>query len=232
MNNIRSFQRFAAVAAIISGILAFASLVPALMAVDFHPEATTNMRLYLETGSRGGSLYRMSMILDILGYYLLIVPLTILLWHWFRPKDPGRVDLYTLCLLAYSLVGAMGAAILAEVIPPLIVSYGAVAAQKATIELIFDATNNMVYGGLWNTLEVFIVGIGWIGMGLILRHERPAIGIATVILGGAALADFVGNTLGIEALSALGLYVYLVLAPVWALWLGIDLLRKPVQVAG
>lgn len=230
MNNVRSFQRFAAVLAIISGILAFASLVPALMAVDFDPEATTNMRLYLETGPRGASLWRTSMILDILGYYLLIVPLTILLWHWFRPSDPGRVALYSLCLLAYSLVGAIGAAILAAVVPPLITSYGSAGAQKATIELIFDATTNMVYVGLWNILEGFLAGIGWIGMGLILRHERRAIGIATVILGGALLGDSVGTTLGIEALASLGLSVYLVLAPIWALWLGIDLLGKPVQI--
>ncbi len=124
----------------------------------------------------------------------------------------------------------MGAAILAAVIPPLVVTYGADAAQKATIEMVFDATTNLVYGGLWNILEVFIVGVGWIGIGLILRRERRAIGITTVILGVAALFDSVGTTLGIVALAELGLYIYLVLAPIWALWLGIDLLRKPIQL--
>jgi hypothetical protein len=34
--------------------------------------------------------------------------------------------------------------------------------------------------------------------------------------------------LGLRALADIGLYVYLALAPLWALWLGIDLLRKPV----
>jgi len=29
---------------------------------------------------------------------------------------------------------------------------------------------------------------------------------------------------------SLGLYLYVILAPIWALWLGISLLRKPVQV--
>jgi hypothetical protein len=72
--------------------------------------------------------------------------------------------------------------------------------------------------------------IGWIGIGLILRHERRAIGISTVILGVAALVGSVGTTLGIAPLAQLGLCVYLVLAPIWALWLGIDLLRKPVQL--
>jgi hypothetical protein len=230
MNNARSFQRFAAVTAILSGPIAIASFVPVLAAVDFNFDAFSNLRLILETGTRGASLWRWFMILDIFGYYLLIAPLTLLLWHWLKPRDPARVNLYTLCLLAYILIGAMGAAILAAVVPPLVVSYGADAAQNATIEMVFDAITNLVYVGLWNILEEFIAGVGWIGIGLILRRERRAIGITTVILGVAALVDSVGTTLGIVALADLGLYIYLVLAPVWALWLGIDLLRKPVQL--
>ena len=35
--------------------------------------------------------------------------------------------------------------------------------------------------------------------------------------------------LSVEALALLGV-IYGLLAPVWALWLGIDLLRKPVQI--
>jgi hypothetical protein len=35
--------------------------------------------------------------------------------------------------------------------------------------------------------------------------------------------------LGIDAIALPGLSVFLLLAPIWTLWFGIDLLRKPVQ---
>ena len=230
MDNMLSFQRLAAIAAILSAPIALACYAPVLAAAGFDLNVFTDFSLMLETGARGAALWRWFMILDMLGYYLLIVPLVVLLWHWLRPRDPGRVDVYSLCLLAYSLIGAMGAAILAAVIPPLIVAYGVDPAQTTSIELVFDTAINMVVAGLWNILEELVAGVGWIGMGLMLRHERRAIGITTVILGVAALIDSIGMTLGIAPMAEAGLYAYVVLAPVWALWLGIDLLRRPVQL--
>ena len=52
----------------------------------------------------------------------------------------------------------------------------------------------------------------------------------SIRLCGLALLDSLGMILGIEVLALLGLSVYVILAPIWALWLGIDLLRKPVQI--
>jgi hypothetical protein len=39
----------------------------------------------------------------------------------------------------------------------------------------------------------------------------------------------IGATLAIAALTELGVYVYPVLSPIWALWQGVYLLRKPVR---
>jgi hypothetical protein len=56
--------------------------------------------------------------------------------------------------------------------------------------------------------------------------------MAGMLIGLAALLDSLGTMLGLEGLAFLGLSLYIILAPVWALWIGIELLRKSVQVQG
>ena len=48
------------------------------------------------------------MVLDLLGYYLPIVPLILLLRISLRDRSPNWVDLFALCLLAYCFIGAIG----------------------------------------------------------------------------------------------------------------------------
>jgi hypothetical protein len=73
------------------------------------------------------------------------------------------------------------------------------------------------------------VGIWFLGIGLLLRGERRLFSIFSIILGISALLGWLGVILGIEAIALLAV-IYGLLPPVWALWLGIDLLRKPVQI--
>jgi hypothetical protein len=167
----------------------------------------------------------------MLGYYLPLLPVALFLWHWLKSKGPAWVRFYTFCGLGYILIGAIGAAILAAVWPPLINAYTqASAQQRAVLETVFDTIANMVVWGMWNILEELLAGIWFLGIGLLLRSERRIFSIASIVLGISALLDSIGMILDIRALADLGLYVYLVLAPIWALWLGIDLLRKPVEV--
>ena len=99
------------------------------------------------------------------------------------------------------------------------------------LETGFNTIWNMVYGGMWNILGGLLAGIWFLGVGLLLRSERRLFSFVTIILGISALLDSLGMILGIEVLALLGLSIYIILAPIWALWLGIDLLRKPVQIA-
>jgi hypothetical protein len=87
------------------------------------------------------------------------------------------------------------------------------------------------YGGLWNRLEVLLAGIWWLGIGLATRKERPAFGNTSMILGAASLLDRIGNILGIGPVAETGLSIYLYLAPVWALWFGVSLLRSTPRIA-
>ncbi len=231
MNDHQSFQRFAALAAIISFPLTLGSIVLSGMALDFNMEASTNPALLLSVGADGASLSRWGMILDMLGYYLPLLPVALFLWRWLGPRDPDWVLFYTSCGLGYILIGAIGAVILAAVHPPLISAYAqASVEQRPALETVFSAVWNMVYGGMWNILGELLAGIWFVGVGLLLRGERRIFSIVTMILGISALLDSLGMILNFEGLALLGLSIFVVLAPVWALWLGIDLLRKPVQI--
>jgi hypothetical protein len=232
MSDHQSFQRFAALAAIISFPLALGSIVLSGMAVDFNMDASTNPALLLSVGANGASLSRWGMILDMFSYYLPLLPVALVLWRWLGSRDPDWVLFYTSCGLGYILIGAIGAAILAAVHPPLINAYAqASVEQRPVLETVFSAVWNMVYGGMWNILGELLAGIWFLGIGLLLWSERRLFSIFSIILGISALLDSLGMILSVETLALLGVAIYVLLAPIWTLWLGIDLLRKPVQIA-
>ena len=231
MNDHQSFQRFAALAAIISFPLALGSTVLSGMAIDFKfMDAVTNPALWLSVGTDGARLLRWGMILDMLVYYLPLLPLALFLWRWLRARGPNWVLFYTSCGLGYILIGAIGAVILAAVHPPLINAYAqATVEQRYVLETVFRTIWNMVYRGIWSILDELLVGVWFLGIGLLLRGEQRLFSIFSIILGISALLGWLGIILDIEALALLGA-IYGLLVPVWALWLGIDLVRKPVQI--
>jgi hypothetical protein len=228
-----SFQRFAALTAILSFLFAMGNIVFTVLAMPTNTstDILTNPILALSVGPDGASLLRWGMIFDMFGFYLLLLPIAIFLWRWLGARDPDWVRFYTACGLGYILIGAIGASIFAAVHQPLAAAYvHASAEERAVLEIVRSTIVNLVYGGMWNILEVILAGIWFLGIGLLLRAERRIFSIVSVILGIAALLDSFGNIASVEVLASLGLYIYLLLAPIWALWLGIDLLRTPVQV--
>jgi hypothetical protein len=232
MNDHQSFQRFAALAAIISSTLALGSIVhvvSGMAAIDFNTDVTFWLSS-LSTGADGARELRQGMILDMFSYYLPLLPVALFLWRWLGSRNPNWVLFYTSCGLGYILIGSIGAAILAAVHPPLINAYAqASVEQRPVLETVFSAIGNMVYGAMWGILDTLLVGIWFLGIGLLLRGERRLFSIFSIILGISALLGSLGVILGIEAIALLAV-IYGLLPPVWALWLGIDLLRKPVQI--
>lgn len=232
MSDGQSFQRFSAVTAIVSFFLIVVggiALQP--LYTNFGSEVFTEPDLMITVGVDGAKLLRWGMIVDMLGYYLLLLPVALFLWRWLESSNPNWIRFYTFCGLGYILIGAIGAAILAVVQPPLINAYTqASTEERENLALVFDTLWNVVYGGLWNILEVLLAGVWFLGIGLLMRGERRLFSIISIILGVSALLDSFGNILNLSALATTGLYIYLGLAPIWALWLGIDMLRKPVQI--
>jgi uncharacterized protein DUF4386 len=231
MNDHRSFQRFAAVTAIISFPLAMASDVLLVYVPNFSTDVAAVPSLMLSAGADGANLLRWGMILDMLGYYLPLLPVALFLQRWLRPRNPDWVRFFTICGLGYILIGAIGAATLAAVQPSLILAYGQTSIEERyVLETVFITMWNMVFGGVWR-LGGALVGVWFFGIGLLVRDERRIFSIVSMILGASPFLGSLGMLLGIKALFLLGASIFGILAPVWALWLGIDLFRKPVQIA-
>lgn len=228
MNDLMRFQRLAAVTTILTvlGYFSSATLLAAAMNYNFNLEAF--LGALISIGSRGANLLRWGMLLDVFGSYLLLAPLALHLWNWLKPRSPNLVTLYTLCGLAYMIIGAMGAIVLSAVLPPLINDYAqASAPQRENLQVVFNSFLNAVYRGLWNPLEVLLLGIWLVGLGPWIQRERPALGVVTRVLGLSALLDAVGRFLNVETLFIVGIGGFFLLFPVWLLWWGIDLLRQP-----
>ena len=227
MNNYPSFQRLVAVTSILATLLAFGSIGVQAVVLGVNTDPFSNPTSILMTGANGATLFRWGMILDIFGYYLLLAPLALLLWRRLQPKGMNLVTLYTFCGLAYILVGSIGAATLAAIGPPLIEGYSHASGQQRQVyEVVFSGFLNVVYVGLWNLLESSLSGIWWLGIGLFLRREQPALGIFTIVLGIFALLDALGRIVNIQLIYTVGLAGILLLIPIWTLWFGIDLLRS------
>ena len=68
----------------------------------------------------------------------------------------------------------------------------------------------------------------WLGSGAVIRRTRPALGLMTLVVGAAAWLDAVGAIFELETVFLVGLGAVLLLIPLWTLWFGIDILRRPV----
>ena len=231
MNDHPSFQQLAAritILAVISYLISVVLLL-AVMNYSFSIEAFSGAMI--SAGSRGAGLLRWAMIFDVFGSYLLLTPLALHLWVWLRPKSPNHVTLYTLCGLAYILIGSMGAIVLSAVLPPLMNEYvQASTTQRDTLQVVFNSFLNAVFLGLWNPLEVFLLSIWLIGLGPLIQRERQGLGIVTRLLGLSALIDSTGRFFDVHTIFFIGSSGLFLLVPVWLIGWAIDLSRKPVQI--
>ena len=228
MNDHLSFQRLAARITILAAIsyLMSVGLLLAVMNFRFSIEAFSGAMI--SAGSRGANLLRWAMIFDVFGSYLLWAPLALHLWNWLKPKSPGHVTFYTLCGLAYILIGSMGAIVLSAVLPPLMNEYAqASASQRETLQTVFNGFLNAVFLGLWNPLEVFVLGIWLVGLGPRIQRERQGLGIVTRLLGLFALIDSAGRFLDVKTIFFIGSSGLFLLVPIWLIGWAIDLSRNP-----
>ncbi len=211
---------------ILSGIIALISYVLVAVAVNYNFDVFADPTLILTLPDVHLAALKWSMITDVLGYYLLLLPAIFFLQDWMKDKTQWAQTL-TFCGTSYVLVGAIGASILGVVWPLLIKEFQTANSPEAreTSRLSFQLTSELVYGGLWNLLGMLVGGIWWLGIGILLRREYKVLGWATILLGFCSLLDSVGGMLEIKVLSDIGLNIYLILAPICAVWLGI-LIRK------
>jgi hypothetical protein len=191
-----------------------------------HPEAFNDPVKIIDYSDMDWSLLRWAMLADLTGYYLLLLPVIYYLRPYLHQQTPWA-GVITYCGTAYVWGGAIGAAIMGEVSSRLYADYYAAApGEQTSIRVVYQAVTYLVYDGLWNLLGSLLGGMWWLLSGYFLKGFGKALGRVTVVLGVFTLLDGIANLMGIEWLAEIGLNVYLVLAPAWALWMGVTIWKK------
>jgi hypothetical protein len=224
MKSEASFRRMAAITAIISAPLALGASAILAWAIDFNPELMSNPVDLIALGARVAGIFRGVEFIGMFGYYLLLIPASLYLWYWLKPHNPKLISLYTVFGLGYLFIGAIGSAVLVSVAPPLIGAYPqASEAQREVLEAVFQAVIDLGIVALFS-LSYILGGVWWLGIGLIVRVERRILGIVTVVQGLVTLGYGAGVMLRVEPLAMLEPLTFF--APIWALWLGVVILRR------
>jgi len=220
------FRNFAAWAAIISMPIALASTFLNVYWTNFNLQAFTSPDLLLQEMNEGGWL-KITFLLDLFGYYLPLAPLALYLPRLISDQDSAFVSMYTFLGLAYIICGAIGASLCITILPGLADNYlNATGHEQVIYFTVFSAFFNGIFFGLWDLLDPILAGIWWLGIGYHLQTKWLLLGRVSMVLGAFTLLTSLGYILGQPNIEAMGLNVYLGLAPVWAAWVGIKLLKS------
>ncbi|MES2645520.1 MAG: hypothetical protein V4717_01500 [Bacteroidota bacterium] len=228
--NTHKFQNQVAILSILAGVLALTSIYLIAAGAGYNMAVFENPSELLGMTTADAGLLKASMIADMFGYYLLLLPALVYFQRYLKTRTSWSYVI-SWCGSAYILIGAIGAAILSVTWPAYVVEYPiATVLEQEIIKRNFELLNQLVYGGLWNTLEVVLAAAWWLGIGIAVRKDLPVFGILSIVLAFASIIDGVGNMLGLPNVAALGLNIYLVLGIAWPVWFGASLLYNSRKV--
>jgi hypothetical protein len=227
MTGAQSFQRLAGLMAILASVLAVASLWVGLAGLDYELDAFSGAEAILDAGAAAAPYIRWSQICNLFGNYLLLFPLALLLWRWLRPANPPFADFYTLAGLFFLAVGGIASGILVGAWPAMLIDYAHAAdTEREMIATVFVNITRSIEDGLQGLVQNVPGAIWLLGMGGLLKRERPALGWLTLVFGFFMLVNSLGSLLDNSTLSMIGFSGNLLILPLWAMWIGVDLLRR------
>lgn len=213
---------------LLSGVIGLVSYFLVAGAVHFNFEFFSNPTLIFSLEGASSAMLKWSMITDMFGYYLLLLPMLFFIHEWLKGKTDWR-HVVTSCGAAYIFAGALGAAILGASWPVLLDEFAsATAEQQETIRATFGNLALIVGNGIWNLFDALMFGVWFIAIGMFIRRDHAMWGWFTITVGLLSALDFTGNALGSKVLADTALNLYLILAPVWAIGFGLALKRNNV----
>ncbi len=228
MGDARGFERMTGVMAITAGVLAIASLWIGLAGLDYQLDAFSGAEAILGAGAAAAPYIRWSQICNLLGNYLLLFPTALLLWHWLRPANAPFADFYTLAGLFFLSVGGIASGILIGAWPDMLIDYAnATGTERENLATIFINFTRSIENGLQGLVQNLPGAIWLLGMGGMLKRKRAALGWLTLLFGSFMLVNSLGSLLDNSALSLIGFSGNFLILPVWAIWIGLDLVRRP-----
>ena len=181
----------------------------------------------LGAGATSAELLRWASVLDLIGYYLATAVLAYVLWQWLRPRNRLIADLSALAAVGYVLAGGIGAAVLAMVGPMLMHGYTDAAAQdRALIATQFAVLFELVWRAIWQLLDDILMAAWWLGIGLLVRADRPGLSRLSLALAAVAVLGVAANVIGLSQVRDAMLGITFALWTAWWIWLMAVLLRS------
>lgn len=227
MNKNKTYQNTVGVLALIAGLLALVSLVIGLIAVSWDFEMFEHASVLIATGPTAAGLIRWSYWLNMLGNYLLLIPLALFLYRWLGSANSGLIQLFTASGILYMVLGAMGSAIFAAAWPYLIETYATSAADYQEILISnFEMITKIAGEGFHGVLQDLVGATWFLGIGYFLRSKLKGLGIFGMVVGLFVALNTIGLLLNIEAISLIGLTANILLGPLWSICMGVILIRS------
>ena len=223
--------RFTAWCALVGGLLACANVALYLAACGGDTNMIFHGPTMLSLPPETRELFRLSLLCDVMGFYLPFLVIGGYLWHAFRVEAGALGDMAALAIVVYVIVGVSGATIQMAALNPLAhLHAGGDESVMSATEAAWTAIANASQKGLWwiegpvLLLWAFVVGnrlkaAGW-GQSLLLRIVGLLYGLFFFF---GYFADLGNITDLLETAAVLVL-------PLWMLLFGWHLLRRAPQV--
>lgn len=166
---------------------------------------------------------------DILGYYLLRVPMIIFLWHWLRHKDPVMADIATVCGLFYIFLAVTSSSILVGGTTGILELYETASdADKPGLEAAWSSVVMLAYRGPW--LFMLLPWLFWsFQMGKLLKTEVRFLGLALQLVAVSSALGVLGPLLNSSLLSLFDDF-QVHFMPLWIVWAAVVLLRSEIPL--
>jgi hypothetical protein len=226
----RLFRRIAGISALLAVLVGGLSGVLFLAAGRFGSDALLDPMRLLESGASRAQLLRWGALTDMLGYYLLLIPLFVCVGSELRHRAGPIVDLLTVGGVLYAAIGATAAVVLAEAGPLLLRAYDqADTTARDGIALAFRVLTDAVYKGAWQTLEVLPLAVWAAGTGVLLWGRRRLLGGIGITMGVLGLLSAVVRMTQVEVGTGAGVGVAALVGGLFAaymIWLALLLLRQ------
>ena len=227
MNGATRFRRVAGYTTLGAAAFSLAASVLFLAASGFDWRTLNEPSRLLGIGSATIVTLRWSLVADML-VYLLSIPLFLCLGSELASEHGPTVHVFTTSGVFYSIIGALAATIFLYAGPPLLHAYtGAAPSERPGITLAFATLTDVIYRGLWETLELIPMGVWAIGTGLLLRTHRRRLGTVGVVGGAGVLLIALCRITQAPTVVITPFLPLLTLVAVYQVWLGVILLRDP-----